>query len=165
MSRLLYEYGWTVVDTYSSYRIIDILPHASIEDIIQFIHDKKGISLATYHIEIIHRETTRRFNMKWHIDDHVLVRRKKKDEIVAKHEIVLSKQVKLVPRTECPPEFSILYYLSEPNEFKGGELEFVNQVVAPQKHMIVFFHSRKIHRVRQVEWGTRKIILYKFYKD
>jgi hypothetical protein len=165
MSRFLVEYGLRHVEEYQPFRSMSYVSSTHLVDVMAHIHRVTGISLETHHVETIHRETTGSFHMKWHMDDYVVVKRKNEDRVGTDH-IILNEEYKLVPREIRVPEYSAILYLSESNvDFIGGELEFVNEMIIPKKHLLVFFHSREVHRVRSVKNGTRKIILFKFYSN
>lgn len=165
MSRFLVEYGLRHVEEYQPFRCLSYMSSTDIVDVMNHIYYLTGISLHTHHVETVHRETTGSFHMKWHMDDYVVVKRKNEDRIDTDH-IILNEDVKLVPRDIRVPEYSAILYLSESGvDFIGGEFEFVNQIIVPTKYLLVFFHSREVHRVRPVKNGTRKIILFKFYSN
>ena len=67
-------------------------------------------------------------------------------------------------RGECVRKLSFSLQLSNPEDYRGGELEFVDssnkRYFAPkQKGTLVVFDSRTKHRVRTVKSGLRKSIV------
>ena len=109
------------------------------------------------------------YNLNWHLDDRIL----------QKHQIGLSKDLdvlfiknnyeyslwnrrpdkKILKRT-------IIIYLSSINEdFLGGELEFLDEVIIPKSGITISFNNYDLHRVRKLKAGHRKVIVIKIYND
>ena len=160
----LFEYGCKIIDLYKPFRFITFIDTTDIDDIKRLIHEQLGITLYSHQVETVKRETSVNFHMKWHMDDRVIVKRKQNSNS-NDLEIIMDSKYKLIPRENKIPEFSAILYLSDGGiDFKGGELQFVDQTIIPQKHKFVFFNSNEVHRVLQVQSGIRKMTLFKFYK-
>ena len=64
-------------------------------------------------------------------------------------------------------KLSIVIQLTDPNEYKGGELQFLysrSPVNAPNsKGSVIFFPSYLLHRVKKIEYGTRNSLVCWFH--
>ena len=63
----------------------------------------------------------------------------------------------------CPRKLSLSLQLSDPSEYEGGKLEFMNgkdvTVAARERGLVVVFPAYRLHRVTPVTKGIRKSIV------
>lgn len=117
------------------------------------------LSLTDYHETWIERITTKGFSMKWHCDDAAVLKTKHHKTCGT----MITPHYKLYHKNKLPL-YSAIIYLSDFNiDFTGGEFEFVDERILPQRHYVLVFDSRDVHRVLPVTSGERKTILVKFY--
>jgi PKHD-type hydroxylase len=66
-------------------------------------------------------------------------------------------------RTTCPRKLSLSLQLSDPSEYEGGKLEFMNgkdvKVADRDRGLVVAFPAYRLHRVTPVTKGLRKSIV------
>lgn len=161
----LYQYGMSHVQDYKSIRTILSIELNETESItgqfISFLQQHVPLHPDQYRYEIVERSSEKGFAMKWHIDDKIVVKRPYNPDT----DISISNTYQLCNRSTDTPVYSSILYLSTYGEdFTGGAFEFVDQVVYPKKHTILFFDSREVHRVQPLTSGIRKTILCKWYK-
>lgn len=133
-----------------------------IEKAIRIISNKISINLLEYKNEIIYRNNPEGFYLNWHIDDCAVY--KHNTTMNKTNNILLNDKYSLYHKKELPKFTMIIYLTSIDEDFKGGEFEFVNQLIRPKKNDVIFFDSREVHRVRRFRGGERKNILIKFYE-
>lgn len=161
----LYHYGHTILPQYKATRLVCQVTDLSLDSLIAVVYETRNIDLNKFRYETIKRNSTSGFTLKWHVDDTVLVKIKP-DSIFDPTDISIHDKYKLSRRAkdENLPCFSLVVYLSEHHvDFMGGEFEFVDETILPQKYMMIFFDSHEVHRVNQVRSGTRMALLYKWY--
>jgi len=112
-----------------------------------------SIDLSIFSYKVVERTSESGFSMKWHVDDCIVYKTSNNDD----------KYMMLPKDKNNVPLFSAVYYLSGPDEFTGGEFEFVDEIISPQQGFVLFFNSNEVHRVLPVKNGIRKSILIKFY--
>lgn len=128
----------------------------------QKILQLNNINLFDYEQKIIQRENKLGFYLNWHIDDCAIFKHKDTDN--KKNNIKLNDKFSLFNLEELPKYTMIIYLSSCDKDFFGGEFEFVNKKIKPQKYDVIFFDSREVHRVNTFRKGERKNILVKFYE-
>lgn len=135
----------------------NLIENATIE-----IKNKLNINLNDFDKEIIERNNEQNFYLNWHIDDcAVFVHNSTENK---KNNIPLNDKYSLF-HIKTLPKYTMIIYLTSINiDFEGGELEFVDLLIKPQKNDVVFFDSREVHRVRRFRSGVRKNILIKFFE-
>tara|TARA_Y100000813_G_C24152862_1_gene348042 strand:- start:1449 stop:1883 length:435 start_codon:yes stop_codon:yes gene_type:complete len=113
------------------------------------IKDKHNIDLDKMNYELIKRETSTNFRMKYHRDNYMVRNIEGKFVFIPFSNSKISK-------------FSLIWYKNE--DFTGGSFQFINsKQIVPKKNMFIFFDSNQIHCVNKQLSGTRIIELYKFY--
>ena len=113
------------------------------------IKEKLNIDLDKMNSELVKRETSTNFRMKYHRDNYMVRNIEGKLVFIAFDNSKISK-------------FSLIWYKNE--DFTGGSFQFINSKrVIPKKNMFIFFDSNQIHCVNEQLSGTRIIELYKFY--
>lgn len=110
---------------------------------------KLDINLNDYTYDLVERETTAGYKMKYHRDNYML---RKFNDISL-----------FIPFNEYRlPVYSLIWYRN--SDFTGGSLEFLcKKIYKPRENLFVFFDSNDIHRVNEQLTGTRKTKIYKFY--
>jgi hypothetical protein len=133
----------SIIEIYSDY-------HDTYEGIKQLITDNRSIDLDEYSYELIERETTTGYKMKYHRDNYMLRK--------------INNTYLFIPFSESKlPIYTLIWYCN--SDFKGASLEFLsNKIYKPTKNMFIFFDSNDIHRVNEQLSGVRKIKIYKYYK-
>jgi hypothetical protein len=123
----------------------------------------KELKIKELEKKIYTKESTTGFNMKWHCDDCSIWKHKEGFQ-PAKNNVKLTDKYSLY-HTKLP-RYSMVIYLSTYNkDFTGGEFNFVDKQIQPEKYKVIFFDSREIHKVDKIKDGIRKTILVKFYSS
>ncbi len=125
------------------------------------LNERYNISLINFDMEIIQRENKIGFYQNWHIDDCAVF--KHKDTQNKTNNIPLNDKYSLYHSKPLPTYTMIIYLTSHGTDFIGGEFEFVDQIIKPRKHDVVFFDSKEVHKVNTLRSGIRKNILIKFF--
>jgi len=96
----------------------------------------------------------------WHPDQHLYTEFTPKSKPSSKYS-ELDKHVQ--QQCEYTRKLSFSLQLSHPDEYEGGELQFLDAGLlreAPKERgQLIIFDSRVLHRVRKVKSGTRKSIV------
>ena len=120
--------------------------------------------------EVVYRDNCDdNYNLNWHLDDRILHKHifgsaDGLQNIYVKNGYEFSlwnrrPDKKILKRT-------IIMYLSSINEdFKGGQLEFLDEIVEPKIGLTISFNNYDLHRVRKLNKGHRKAIVIKIYND
>jgi len=136
------------------------------EELVNFAMEKMSnsnkINLFDFEKKIICRDNKIGFYLNWHIDDCAIFKHKDTDN--KKNNIALNDKFSLFNLEELPKYTMVIYLTSCNKDFSGGEFEFIDQKIKPQKYDVVFFDSREVHRVNTLRKGERKNILVKFYE-
>ena len=48
-------------------------------------------------------------------------------------------------------------------DFEGGEFHFHDEIIYPERGMLLFFHSNDLHRVTPLTGGKRRAIVVKIF--
>jgi hypothetical protein len=168
MQSLLYTFGCELVlnPEIAKTRLYFNLGEVSEDNIIDLaineIDKRLKIDLVNFNPEIIKRDNPVNFYLNWHIDDCAVFKHNSTQN--KKNNVPLNDTYSLF-HMKVLPKYTMIIYLSSINvDFRGGELEFVNQLIKPKKYDVVFFDSREVHRVKRFRDGTRKNILIKFFE-
>ena len=106
------------------------------------------------------------YSMNWHYDNKQLIKHKISNLQKIHSLQIISMDDKYVYGIYCknPIQFTIIIYLDTYNiDFKGGEFHFHDEVVHPEKGMLLFFNSNELHRVTPLTGGKRRAIVVKVY--
>ena len=131
------------------------------EQVLNEIATLLSIHLDAYHYEWVDRTTTDGFSMKWHCDDTAVIKTKYQNETGG---MMINPRYKLYHKQTLPTYTAILYATDYGIDFTGGEFEFVDQQILPQRQHVLIFDSREVHRVLPVKSGIRNSVVRKFYK-
>jgi predicted 2-oxoglutarate/Fe(II)-dependent dioxygenase YbiX len=162
--KFIYDYGLSIVDKHKNCRryinigYVFVLDDFSIDMFINLLSLHLSIDLSIFSYKVVKRTSESGFSMKWHVDDCIVYKTSNSDDKY----MLLPKDKNNVPNNV--PIFSAVYYLSGPDDFTGGEFEFVDEIISPQQGFVLFFNSNEVHRVLPVKSGIRKSILIKFYR-
>ena len=155
--KFIYDYGLSIVNKYKNcrrYINIGYVDDFSIDMFINLLSLHLSIDLSIFSYKVVKRTSESGFSMKWHVDDCIVYKTSNSDD-----------KYMLLPKDKNNvPIFSAVYYLSGPDEFTGGEFEFVDEIISPQQGFVLFFNSNEVHQVLPVKNGIRKSILIKFYR-
>jgi hypothetical protein len=118
--------------------------------------------------EIVFRNHTEsdKYSMNWHYDNKQLIKHK-----ISNLQKIHSLQIvniddKYIYGLYCknPIYFTIIIYLDTYNiDFEGGEFHFHDQIVYPEKGMLLYFESNDLHKVAPLTGGKRRAIIVKFF--
>lgn len=102
-------------------------------------------------------------NLDWHIDDHVVSKRKGAPTFNLDRYTLIKPNTYLFRSVESLPLYTIVFYTSTQGiEFTGGDFCFADDVVVhPTNNTVIMFDSREVHCVKHVTSGTRTSILVK----
>lgn len=97
----------------------------------------------------------------WHKDDYISSSYKPKNALTMG---VNDPKDKLSVHNEYVRKLSFALQLSDPEEYRGGEVQFMDSFggtyfMPKQKGTIAFFDSRVPHRVRKIKSGVRKSLV------
>lgn len=163
--KILYDEG---VRRLNQYKLNEIRHefHLDIEnekDLIEEAIKRLPLQLRLNQLErkIFIKEGGKNFSMKWHCDDCSIFKHKDGYNCLSNN-IKLSEKYSLY-YTKLPKYSMIIYLSTYGRDFTGGEFNFVDKTVKPEKYKVLFFDSREVHKVNTVSSGLRKTILVKFY--
>ena len=116
--------------------------------------------------EIVFRNHTAsdRYSMNWHYDNNQLIKHKISNLQKIHSLKIISMDDKFVYGLYCknPIQFTIIIYLDTYNiDFEGGEFHFHDEVVHPEKGMLLFFNADELHKVTPLTRGKRRAIVVK----
>lgn len=127
----------------------------------EILEEVNIINMSDYTYYIKHKEHTAGFEMKWHIDDAIILKIPDENE----HDIALTSTKKIsYPDPVNKPMYTLIIYENTQDiDFTGGSLCFVNEVINPMKGYYIFFDSSEPHKLEKIKSGIRHSILIKFY--
>jgi hypothetical protein len=116
--------------------------------------------------EIVFRNHTEadKYSMNWHYDNKQLIKHKLSNLQKIHSLQIISMDDKFVYGLYCknPIQFTIIIYLDTYNiDFEGGEFHFHDEVVHPEKGMLLFFNADELHKVTPLTRGKRRAIVVK----
>lgn len=157
--------------TYYPEEYLDTLDHKQLINKLENILDINfKFGSQQYNTVWKYKENHENFQMKWHCDDCFIHKHKKLHysdvtEEFSKKNIILDKECKYtLTHSSTLPIYTALIYLSDYNkDYTGGELEFVDMKVKPNRYDVIVFDSREIHRVNIQKSGIRKNLIVKYY--
>jgi hypothetical protein len=180
IENILLEYQKTIP---KSLRIITNISHTAFfkelvelteESIAIFFHENlarfpiPNIFFQDTKYEIVFRNNTAadNYSMNWHYDNKQLIKHKISNLQKIHSLKIVSMDDKYVYGLYCknPIRFTIIIYLDTYNiDFEGGEFHFHNEVVFPEKGMILIFNSNELHKVTPLTYGKRRAIVVKIF--
>ena len=118
--------------------------------------------------EIVFRNHTvsDNYSMNWHFDNKQLIKHKISNLQKIHSLQIISMDDKYVYGLYCknPIKFTIIIYLDTYNiDFTGGEFHFHDEVVHPEKGMLLFFNANELHKVYPLTGGKRRAIVVKIF--
>jgi len=118
--------------------------------------------------EIVFRNHTAsdNYSMKWHYDNKQLIKHKISDMQKIHSLQIISMDDKYIYGLYCknPIQYTIIIYLdSYKIDFEGGEFHFHDEVIYPERGMLLFFHADELHKVLPLTGGKRRAIVVKIF--
>ena len=120
--------------------------------------------------EIVFRNHTAsdNYSMKWHYDNKQLIKHKIPD-IQKIHSLqIISMDDKYIYGLYCknPIQYTIIIYLDSYNiDFEGGEFHFHDEIIYPERGLLLFFNSNELHKVTPLTGGKRRAIVVKIGQE
>jgi hypothetical protein len=106
------------------------------------------------------------YSMKWHYDNKQLIKHKISDLQKIHSLQIISMDDKYIYGLYCknPIRYTIIIYLDSYNiDFEGGEFYFHDEIIYPERGMLLFFNSNELHKVAPLTGGKRRAIVVKVY--
>jgi len=125
-----------------------------------FIEDTK------YEIVFRNNIASDKYSMKWHYDNKQLIKHKISDLQKIHSLQIISIDEKYVYGLYCknPIKFTIIIYLDTYNiDFEGGEFYFHDEIIYPERGMLLLFNSNELHKVAPLTRGKRRAIVVKVF--
>jgi hypothetical protein len=180
MENILLEYQKTIP---KSLRIIENISHTDFYKQFDNLSDEKiadvfrenlkrfpipNVFFQDTKYEIVFRNHTAadNYSMNWHYDNKQLIKHKLSNLQKIHSLQIISIDDKYVYGLYCknPIQFTIIIYLDTYNiDFKGGEFHFYDEVVYPERGMLLFFNVDNLHRVTPLTGGKRRAIVVKIF--
>lgn len=118
--------------------------------------------------EIVFRNHTSsdKYSMNWHYDNKQLIKHKISNLQKIHSLQIISMDHKFVYGLYCknPIQFTIIIYLDTYNiDFTGGEFHFHDEVVYPERGMLLLFNAEELHKVSPLTAGKRRAIVVKIF--
>ena len=118
--------------------------------------------------EIVFRNHTAadNYSMNWHYDNKQLIKHKISNLQKIHSLQIISMDDKYIYGLYCknPIRYTIIIYLDSYNiDFEGGEFHFHDEVVHPEKGLLLFFSSNELHKVAPLTDGKRRAIVVKVF--
>lgn len=120
--------------------------------------------------EIVFRNHTEcdHYFMKWHYDNKQLIKHKISDMQKIHSLQIISMDDKYIYGLYCknPIQYTIIIYLDTYKiDFEGGEFHFHDEIIYPEKGMLLFFHADELHKVAPLTRGKRRAIVVKIGRN
>jgi 2OG-Fe(II) oxygenase superfamily len=118
--------------------------------------------------EIVFRNHTAsdKYFMNWHYDNKQLIKHKLSNLQKIHSLQIVNMDDKYIYGLYCknPIHFTIIIYLDTYNiDFEGGEFHFHDQIVYPEKGMLLYFDANDLHKVAPLTGGKRRAIIVKIF--
>jgi hypothetical protein len=118
--------------------------------------------------EIVFRNHTAsdKYSMNWHYDNKQLIKHKLSNLQKIHSLQIVNMDDKYIYGLYCknPIHFTIIIYLDTYNiDFEGGEFHFHDQIVYPEKGMLLYFDANDLHKVAPLTVGKRRAIIVKIF--
>jgi len=120
--------------------------------------------------EIVFRNHTAsdNYSMKWHYDNKQLIKHKIPDMQKIHSLQIISMDDKYIYGLYCknPIQYTIIIYLDSYNiDFEGGEFHFHDEIIYPERGLLLFFNSNELHKVTPLTGGKRRAIVVKIGQE
>lgn len=105
-----------------------------------------------------------KYSMNWHYDNKQLIKHKVSNLQKIHSLQIVSIDDKYIYGLYCKNliQFTIIIYLDTYNiDFKGGEFHFHDEIVYPERGMILIFNANELHKVSPLKSGKRRAIVVK----
>ena len=118
--------------------------------------------------EIVFRNHTEndKYSMNWHYDNKQLIKHKISNLQKIHSLQIVEMDDKYIYGLYCknPIHFTIIIYLDTYNiDFEGGEFYFHDQIIYPEKGMMLIFDANELHKVALLTRGKRRAIVVKIF--
>jgi len=144
------------------------------DKIINFFHENiwrfpiQNIFMKDTKYEIIFRNHTKndKYSMNWHYDNKQLIKHKISNLQKIHSLQIISMDDKYIYGLYCknPIHFTIIIYLDTYNiDFKGGEFHFHDEIIYPERGMMLIFDANELHKVTPLTHGKRRAIVVKIF--
>lgn len=151
---------------------LDKLGELSKESIETFFHENlwkfpiQNIFFQDTKYEIVFRNHTAsdKYSMKMAYDNKQLIKHKISNLQKIHSLQIVSMDDKYIYGLYCKNQIqsTIIIYLDTYNiDFKGGEFYFHDEIIYPEKGMLLFFNSNELHKVAPLTCGKRRAIVVK----
>lgn len=178
MENILLEYQKTIpkslrimtnISHTSFFRELDNLSEDKIADVFRANLERfpiPNIFFQDTKYEIVFRNNTEsdKYSMNWHYDNKQIIKHKISNLQKIHSLQIISMDDKFVYGLYCknPIQFTIIIYLDTYNiDFEGGEFHFHDEVVYPERGMLLLFNSNELHKVTPLTAGKRRAIVVK----
>ena len=107
-----------------------------------------------------------KYSMNWHYDNKQLIKHKISNLQKIHSLQIVSMDDKYIYGLYCknPIQFTIIIYLDTYNiDFEGGEFHFHDEIIYPERGMILIFNSNELHKVSPLTRGKRRAIVVKVF--
>ena len=125
------------------------------------------INIDKYNYDIIKKEQSKGYFMKWHFDNAKIIKHKPEliNNYIDENNIKISNKHILHYYIKKPIYTLIIYESDYDVDFTGGTLEFIDgTIIKPKKGLYVLFDSNELHKVNIMTSGKRINYLIKFYE-
>jgi hypothetical protein len=180
MENILLEYQKTIPKSLriitniihtSFFRELDNLSEEKIADVFRANLKKfpiPNIFFQDTKYEIVFRNhiASDKYSMNWHYDNKQLIKHKISNLQKIHSLQIISIDEKYVYGLYCknPIKFTIIIYLDTYNiDFEGGEFYFHDEIVYPERGMILIFDANELHKVSPLTRGKRRAIVVKVF--
>lgn len=119
-----------------------------------------------YEIVIRNHTESDKYSMNWHYDNKQLIKHKISDLQKIHSLQIVSMDEKYIYGLYCknPIKSTVIIYFDTYNiDFKGGEFHFHDQIIYPERGMLLFFHVDNLHKVTPLTSGKRRAIIVKIF--
>ena len=118
--------------------------------------------------EIVFRNHTEndKYSMNWHYDNKQLIKHKISNLQKIHSLQIVEMDDKYIYGLYCknPIHFTIIIYLDTYNiDFEGGEFHFHDEIIYPERGMMLIFDANELHKVALLTSGKRRAIVIKIY--
>jgi hypothetical protein len=118
--------------------------------------------------EIVFRNHTEndKYSMNWHYDNKQLIKHKISNLQKIHSLQIVEMDDKYIYGLYCknPIHFTIIIYLDTYNiDFEGGEFYFHDQIIYPERGMMLIFDANELHKVALLTRGKRRAIVVKIF--
>ena len=117
-----------------------------------------------YDIVFRNHTASDKYSMNWHYDNKQLIKHKISNLQKIHSLQIVSMDDKYIYGLYCKNSihFTIIIYLDTYNiDFEGGEFHFYDEIIFPERGMILIFNANELHKVSPLIGGKRRAIVVK----